>query len=106
MTTYQVIISETALDAIHDQTRYIAIDRQSPDSAARWLNRVLHATETLREMPQRCNLALENAYRPYEIRTLSVASFVLLFTIDEEEKNVVVVSARHSKRLPRLDDLP
>ncbi len=104
--TYRVVITEPALDAIREQARYIAIEQQEPEAAARWLRRVFDASDTLAEMPRRCARAPEDEMRPYEIRWLGVGRFVLLLTVVDETRTVWVIAARHGRRLPRPDDLP
>lgn len=63
---YRVIITDPAFEAVLAYARYIAVEEKAPESAARWLDRVLEASETLAVMPRRCGLAPENAHRPYE----------------------------------------
>ncbi len=104
--SYRVVVTDTALEAIRGQARFIAIDQQLPVTAARWLRRVLDAADTLADMPRRCSLAPEDAYRSYEIRWLDIDDFMLLFTVVEETGTVLVIGARHSRRLPRATDLP
>lgn len=106
MKKYQVVVSDAAFEAIQGQAQYIAVEQQAPETAARWLKRILEAADTLESTPSRCALALEDRYRPYEVRSLLVASFVLLFTIDEEAGAVVVIGARHEKQLARPGLLP
>jgi len=103
---YRVIITDPAIEALRQQAHYLAIEQQVPEIAARWLRRVLDASETLAEMPRRCPLAPEDGYRPYEIRWLGVDSFMLLFTVAEDTKTVWVLGARHSRRLPLPASLP
>lgn len=102
---YRVTITDVALAAIKEQATYLAVEKQAPEAAERWLERVLEASDTLGEMPYRCAHAPENEYVPYEVRWLGVGSFVLLFTIAEDAQIVYVIGARHSRRLPQLDEL-
>lgn len=104
--SYQVRITAPTLTRIHEQADYIASEQQAPELAADWLSRVLKAGNTLREMPGRCPLAIEDVLFPYEIRVLLVGQFHLLFTIVEDTKTVWVISARHGRQAPRALDLP
>jgi plasmid stabilization system protein ParE len=104
--SYRVLITEQALARIDEQAAHIAVDAGAPLNAARWLSRVLAAAETLESMPRRCPRAPEDGHRPFEIRALSVDGFLLLFTIDEGERTVTVLNARHARQLPRPDELP
>ena len=104
--SYRVIITPPAQAQILEQGRYIAVDRQAPLNAARWLERVFDAADTLAEFPSRCTLAPENAFRDYEIRRLLIGDYFLLFTIVEKDQTVWVIGFRHGSRLPRPQDLP
>ncbi len=94
----------------HSQRRclhcYIAIDRQAPLNASRWLEQVWDAIDGLEEMPNRHNLAPENDYKPYEVRRALVGDYLVLFTIDNSAGKVWVIGFRHGSRLPRPDELP
>lgn len=104
--TYRVIVTDSALERIEEYGTYIAVDQQAPEAAARWLKRVLDASETLSEVPRRCALAPENEHTPYEVRWHAVGEFLLLFTVVEKDSSVYVIGARHGRRLPRPDELP
>jgi toxin ParE1/3/4 len=103
---YMVIISPTASAAIEDEVHYIAIDKQMPETAARWNDRVHKAIATLSFLPRRYEFAPENADRNYDIRRLIIGNYLALFTIDEAKQAVHVIGFRHGARLPRPDDLP
>jgi len=104
--SYRVLITAPARAKILEQGRYIAVDRQAPLNAARWLERVFDAADTLADFPRRCALAPENDFRDYEIRRLLVGDYFLLFTIVEEDQTVWVIGFRHGSRLPRANELP
>lgn len=104
--SYRVLITPSARAAMLEQARYIAVDCQAPENAAHWLERVFDAAETLAELPGRCMVAPEDAFRDYEIRRLLIGSYLMLFTIVEEEKTVWVIGFRHGRRLPRPEELP
>lgn len=104
--TYCVKLTDQTRDAIFEQVKYIALDCQSPENAQNWLNGVMDAIGSLEHWPRRCSLAIENDYRPYEIRKMQVMNCLLLFTVDDEEKIVWVVGFRHGRMLPRLAELP
>ena len=104
--SYRVLITPSARAQILEQGRYIGVDRQAPLNAARWLERVFDAADTLAEFPRRCKLAPENDFRDYEIRRLLIGDYFLLFTIVEEDQTVWVIGFRHGSRLPRPNELP
>jgi plasmid stabilization system protein ParE len=84
----------------------LAVEKQAPVNAARWLERVYAAAEALESFPRRGGLAPENEFRPYEIRKLNVGDHVLLYTIDEPSQTVWVLGLRHGARLPQATGLP
>lgn len=104
--SYTVILTPEAEAKIRTQAAYIAEEEQQPLTAARWLQKVLKASDTLSEFPHRCPFARENDFRPYEIRMLVVGSFLLIFTVVEETKTVWIVNARHGRQLPQSKNLP
>ncbi len=103
---YRVELSQFARDAIHEYVRFIAVERQSPLSAERWLQKVWQAVDSLETFPLRCPLAPEHEHRHYEIRMRVVGDYLLLYTVDEPAKTVHVIGFRHGHRLPRLGELP
>jgi len=106
MTRYSVEVTESALAAITAHARYIALDAQSPGNAARWLEAVWDAVDSLEAWPRRAGTAEEDAHVDHDVRQLVVGSHLLLFTVDEERRIVWIIGLRHGHRLPRPDDLP
>ncbi len=105
MTEYSVELTDVARAAIISHAQYIAVDCQSPGNAERWLERVWNAIDSLGSLPRRGPLAEEDAHVEYEVRQLVVGSHLLLFTIDDGNRRVVIVGLRHGHRLPRPSDL-
>lgn len=97
----RVVITEQALARIEEQARYIAIEGQAPLNAARWLSRVLAAAEMLETMPRRYPVAPENGHHLFEVRALSIDGFLLLYDVNDDERTVRVLNARHGRQLPR-----
>jgi plasmid stabilization system protein ParE len=100
--TYRVEIAPEALEHIRLQAHYIAVVAQSPDNAARWLTRVLEAADSLEHYPRRCPLAPENDMVVYEVRAKSVDGFLLLFIINDTDRTVTIVNARHARQRPEV----
>lgn len=105
MTKYTVEVTQVALDAIANQARHIAVEADAPLNAARWLERIWDAADSLERFPRRAPLAEEDSYVGYEVRQLVIGNHLLLFTIDDESQAVFVLGLRHGRRLPRPDDL-
>lgn len=103
---YRVILQDDALHAIERQARYIAEEKQAPQNALGWLEKILHSVTSLEQFPHRCPCAPENRHRDYEIRMLVVQECLLLFNIDEAAKAVNVIGFRHVRQRPLTDELP
>lgn len=94
--TYRVIFQPRALANLEEQYHYIAND--SPEAAARWFNRFVHALEGLARFPERCPVARESHLAGREICQLLFgkrsgvrrAYFVI------EDDTVRILCIRHS----------
>lgn len=103
---YIVRMTDQTRQAIKDQAIYIAEDCQAPENAVRWLKRVNEGIDSLAEWPRRCSRTEEDKYRPYEIRKLNIGGYFLVFTPDDERQTVWIISFRHGRMKPKIDDLP
>jgi plasmid stabilization system protein ParE len=97
MKQYTVHFTDEAWDPIEAQVRYIAIEKQAPESASRWLARLLEEIDTLEQMPQRYGLD------EYQTRTHGTdvhrmvfeRTYLVFYTIDQERSRVDVISFTH-----------
>lgn len=53
---YRVEVTVDAMASIREYVRYIAVERQAPLNAERWLQTVLEAIDSLETFPYRCPL--------------------------------------------------
>jgi hypothetical protein len=53
MRRHAVEVTESALDAIAEQARYIAVDAQAPLNATRWLEATWDAAHSFEHFPRR-----------------------------------------------------
>ena len=97
---YRVDLTDEAWSKIRDQARYIAEEAQAPLNAGQWLGRILDAVETLEQWPKRCPEAVESAFFPFQVRSLNIDGYLLLFTVDDDAGVVRVLNARHGRQLP------
>jgi plasmid stabilization system protein ParE len=97
---YRLVVAPQALEAWKDFIDYLAIDRQSPITAERWLRKSWDALQTLKRFPQRCPRAPESDLYPHPIRMLLVDRCLFLFRIDDTKKTVRVLGFRHASQLP------
>ncbi len=106
MKRYTVELTDTAMDAIHAQLRFIAIEQRQPPHAERWLAMVWDAVDSLETFPHGQPLATENEDVPYEVRFVLAGHESLLFTIEEDQQLVRIIAMRGQGQLPISDDLP
>lgn len=105
MTDYAVGLTDAALAAIAAQARYLLRESSNPEVPRRWLTEVWDAVDSLERLPHRSNLAMEDAYVEDEIRQRIVGPYLLLYTVDDERRQVWVLGIRHGRRLARPEDL-
>lgn len=103
---YDVRLTAQTREAIYAQARYIAEDCGAPRNAAKWLDRIMEAIESLEKFPRRCALAAENDHRPYEIRKINVGGYLVLFTVDDDARTVTMIGFRHGRQRESPDALP
>lgn len=106
MSGYAVELTATALAAIDRQVEFIAVEKQEPLGAQRWLASVWKAVGSLERFPKRTQLAAENSYKEYEVRQLAVGSQLLLLWVDDDRRKVWIIGLRGSAQRPRPEDLP
>lgn len=93
--TYRVVISAEARNALDDHIRYIAIEKQEPLNATRWLEKALDAVDALAIFPHRFPIAPESNYSDHTIRTPIVDRCSFLYRVDEDNQTVFVTRFFH-----------
>jgi plasmid stabilization system protein ParE len=95
---YTVEVSRAALADIEEAYQWLF--ERSPQGAARWFNRLMDATESLRQSPERCRVVPDVEGRGAEVRQLLVGSppgvYRVFFSIHEEL--VRIHHVRHAAR--------
>lgn len=97
---YDVIVSDEAKRLIEKQVHFIAVEKSEPQNAAAWAYDVDSAIASLSSMPTRCALAPENQLTSVTIHMLPVHSHLILFTVNEECRQVDVLSFRAGRQEP------
>ncbi len=97
MTRYTVHLTDEAWEPIQAQVRYIAIEKQAPENASRWLARLLDAIDTLERIPRRHGLDEHQTHMHGAdvYRMVFEQTYLVFYTIDQERRRVDVVSFRH-----------
>ncbi len=100
MIQYTVNLTDEAWAAIEAQVRYIGVERQAPENAARWVNRLLNAIDGLEMLPRSHAVdERQTAKHGIEIRRMVFEqTYLVFYTIDDEQRRVIVVSFRHTAR--------
>ncbi len=99
--TYHLVVSPEAYEALDSFVEYIAVQKQSPLVATRWLEKAIAALQTLKNFPNQCPPAPENDQHPLTIRMLMVDRCLFLYRVDEKEKVVRVLDFRHASQQPK-----
>jgi len=89
----KVIWSPLAIDRAVEQAHVIAQDK--PGAAARWLDGVFDATESLADLPKLGRMVPE--LKKEDHRELSYGSYRIIYRIDA--KQISILTVRHSRRL-------
>ena len=95
MNEYSVEITDTA---------YAAILKEMGPSR-RWFEVIRDALGSLARLPRRAPKAQEDDYVPYEVRQVALGSHLMLFTIDEDHRKVIVIGLRPVRKIPLPQDL-
>jgi toxin ParE1/3/4 len=82
------------LDGIY---AYVAKTLLEPSAAQKLLNALEEAIIGLEELPQRGTLRKNGASADKGYRQLFVKNFIVIYRVDEAEKQVVIVTVRYSK---------
>jgi toxin ParE1/3/4 len=89
-----VIYSEAALADLHEITAFIAKD--SRETAAKFANRLVDLTESLRRMPQRGRLVK----RWPDVRVVVLAPYLIFYRFESRADSVEVLGFWHGARDP------
>ncbi len=94
MTTFKVVVTPEAQTGIRLSFRYI--HERSPQNAARWLQGLYGAIDSLERFPDRCAYAREREYMEEDLRQFIYESHRLVFRVDHPRKTVFVLFFRHA----------
>lgn len=99
MGEYQVVLLSKARRDLEGIYAYLANTLREPGTAERLLNDLEAGILSLEDMPYRCSERKLGAYANRGYRQLFIKSYTLIYRIEEEEKQVVVVTVRYSKSM-------
>lgn len=95
---YRVEVQPLALRDMSEAATYVASELKNPDAAGRLAESLVQGIESLASLPTRC--PLHRASRPlrHEYRRLKVGSYLIFFSISEEEELVTVARVLYARR--------
>lgn len=93
---YHVVLLSQALRDLDDIYGYIAGTLLEPNTAMQLIDNIEYEILSLREMPHRCPTRRQGIYSG-KYRQLFIKNYTVVFRIDEDKKQVVVVTVRYAK---------
>ena len=93
---YRVNLTLDVADKLEEIFTYIKQD--SPENAARMVERLLAAMEGLNILPHRYKVVANSAEVGEEIRSMPVGKYLVRYHINERIRTVTILSARHGAR--------
>lgn len=97
MDKYSVKLLSRALHDLDGIYAYIANRLQEPETALRMVEKLETQILSLETMPYRCPERRTGAYAGKGYRQLFVRNYTVIFRIDQEQKQVIVVTVRYSR---------
>ena len=93
---YRVIASGEAFDDLNQILDFIA--EVSPQAAARMVDRLWHATQSLERFPNRYKIYQHRRRRDLVVRSMPIPPFVIYYRVVEQSKVVRILTVRHGAR--------
>lgn len=97
MDKYSVKLLGRALHDLDGIYAYIANRLQEPETALHMVEKLETQILSLETMPYRCPERRTGAYAGKGYRQLFVQNYTVIFRIDQEQKQVIVVTVRYSR---------
>lgn len=92
MKKYELVVSNNAIDDIEKIYNYIYYAYYSPEYSDRFKKRIIKAIESLKIMPYR------NERMKYGRYKMRVNSYLLIYTVSEEKRQVYIKDVIYQKR--------
>ncbi len=91
---FKVKVTSPALSQIKEYYEYIR--GESPQNAENWLDGIFDAIDSLEKMPERCPISKHSKYIGQTVRSYVYKRHIIDYRIDEENKEVQILSVWHS----------
>ena len=98
MAQYKVIITEPAVNDLDEIAEYIISQFSAPMTALNLIESIESAVMSLSHMPHRCPLVDDERLKAMSYRKLNVKNYIVFFTIDEDNKTVVIERILFARR--------
>ena len=95
--SYQVYITSTAEHDIIQAVDYIEFSLKNPTAADNLLDVVAEQIGSLADLPQKFRLVDDPVLASFGIRFVTINNYLTFFTIDEENKTVIIVRFLYQK---------
>lgn len=95
---YSVKLLPAAYDDIDEIYGYIALHLQEPSTAQKLVQTLENAIFSLETLPCRGACRKTGAYANAHYRQLFVNNFTIVYRVEEEPKQVIIVTVRYAKR--------
>ncbi len=96
--TYRVLITPSAQEHLRDIARYIAVELDSPQAAARLLNYLQAQIRSLAVMPERTPLADDVPAKDMGIHKMTARNYLIYYWIDRQKHAVHVLAVLYGRR--------
>lgn len=98
--SYRISLSPEATADLKSLHAYISLD--SPDNAAKMVERLLTAIESLKLFPHRTVVQYAGSRLKRPVRSLPVKPYVIFFRVLDDDRLVRILTIRHgARRRPR-----
>ena len=96
--SYQVKITEYAVEQLREIHRYISGTLQAPASAAQWMQRIRKEMASLNSFPNRFPLTPEEPWRTEGIRRMPVENFLVYYWVNTETATIWITAVIYGRR--------
>lgn len=96
MDKYSVKLTSRALRDLDGIYAYIAESLLEPETALALVERIEEQIFSLDHLPYRCPQRRQGTYANHGYRQLLVENYTVIYRIDEEKKQVIIVTVRYS----------
>ncbi len=95
---HKIVYTEEAEQDLVDVYCYIAMDLMVPETAKNQINRIMDAIKGLDELPLRHKLYQNEPWHSRGLKVLPVDSYLVFYTIIEEENTVAIIRVMYGGR--------